>query len=74
MGAFRFGGSVSGQRARVLRVSAAIAGSDHPGPIMDGVTGVSRDEQIGPAFEAFDFTHEQHTYEVFRGGSDWRLS
>jgi hypothetical protein len=58
----------------VLRVFAAIAGSDHPGPIMDGVTGVSRDEQVGPEFEAFDFTHEQHTYEVFRGGSGRRVS
>ncbi len=26
-------------------------------------------KQIGPEFEAFDFTHDRRTYEVFRGGS-----
>lgn len=30
---------------------------------------MSCSKQIGPEFEAFDFTHEQRTYEVFRGGS-----
>jgi dienelactone hydrolase len=25
--------------------------------------------QIGPEFQAFDFTHDRRTYEVFRGGS-----
>jgi hypothetical protein len=30
---------------------------------------MSLSKQIGPEFEAFDFTHDQRTYEVFRGGS-----
>jgi Dienelactone hydrolase and related enzymes len=30
---------------------------------------MSLSRQIGPEFEAFDFTHDGRTYEVFRGGS-----
>jgi len=30
---------------------------------------MSLSKQIGPEFEAYDFTHDQRTYEVFRGGS-----
>lgn len=30
---------------------------------------MSLGQQIGPEFEAFDFPHDTHTYEVFRGGS-----
>ena len=30
---------------------------------------MSLSEQIGQEFEAYDFTHDQRTYEVFRGGS-----
>ena len=30
---------------------------------------MSLSRQIGPEFEAFDFTHDRRTYEVFRGGS-----
>ncbi len=30
---------------------------------------MTRSRQIGPEFEAFDFTHDGSTYEVFRGGS-----
>jgi dienelactone hydrolase len=38
------------------------------GPWM-GVVGMSLGKQIGPEFQAFDFTHARRTYEVFRGGS-----
>ena len=27
------------------------------------------DKQIGPEFQAFDFTRDRYTYEVFKGGS-----
>ena len=30
---------------------------------------MSFSRQIGPEFQAFDFTHDRRTYEVFRGGS-----
>jgi dienelactone hydrolase len=30
---------------------------------------MSLSRQLGPEFEAFDFTHDGRTYEVFRGGS-----
>ena len=30
---------------------------------------MSLGQHIGPEFEAFDFTHDTRTYEVFRGGS-----
>ena len=30
---------------------------------------MSLSKQIGPEFQAFDFTHDRRTYEVFRGGS-----
>ena len=30
---------------------------------------MSLTKQIGPEFQAFDFTHDRRTYEVFRGGS-----
>jgi dienelactone hydrolase len=30
---------------------------------------MSFSKQFGPEFQAFDFTHDRRTYEVFRGGS-----
>jgi hypothetical protein len=38
------------------------------GPSM-GAVGMSLGQQIGPEFQAFDFTHARRTHEVFRGGS-----
>ena len=38
------------------------------GPRTEAV-GMSLSKQIGPEFQAFDFTHDRRTYEVFRGGS-----
>jgi len=34
-----------------------------------GVIGMSLGKQIGPEFQAFDFTRDGRTHEVFRGGS-----
>ncbi len=34
-----------------------------------GAVGMSLSKQIGPEFQAFDFSHERRTFEVFRGGS-----
>ncbi len=42
---------------------------DLVGQTLDGEAGVDLSKQIGPELEAFDFTHDRRTYEVFRGGT-----
>src|SRR5512133_3607238 len=61
--------------ARVVRLwpsarhcGRGVAATMLGGPWM-GAVGMSRSTEIGPEFQAFDFTHDRRTYEVFRGGS-----
>jgi hypothetical protein len=53
-----------------LPIAVAVGGGrDHAGRTEDGSSRYEPQQADRPEFQAFDFTHDRRTYEVFRGGS-----